>query len=285
MFSVSVIIPVFNDVAGIRTALKSLVQQSLPKDRYEIIVVDNNSTDGTFEAVEVFAKRSDHTVTLTRERKQGAYASRNRGIRAAKGEILAFTDADCVPLPDWVERGMDSLADTGAAFAAGRIDMTYGEKRPNVWEYFDAARKLNQQVYVEKAGFGATANLFVRRRLFETYGLFRSDLQSGGDYEFGRRLTTSGERLVYSDKAVVSHPARATFAAIFKKSRRIALGQKQLDKMGLLAHGRLSIGKLKPVRGVPVLRHVPLTRKRRLVLLAVANFFNYYNLFQRLRLG
>jgi GT2 family glycosyltransferase len=160
--------------------------------------------------------------------------------------------------------------------------MIFKEKRPNIWEYFDAARKLNQRAYVDKAGFGATANLFVRRRLFDKYGLFQSDLESGGDYEFGRRLTTAGEKLVYADRAIVRHPARKSFKAVLNKSKRVAKGQKQLEDMGLLEHGTLSRQSLRPVRRFPKMDGVLLNAKQRLAVVVLANFFKYSNLLRRL---
>jgi hypothetical protein len=160
--------------------------------------------------------------------------------------------------------------------------MIFKQKHPNIWEYFDAARKLNQRAYVEKAGFGATANLFVRRVLFDTYGLFRSNLQSGGDYEFGRRLTTAGEKLVYIDSAIVRHPARRSFKAVLNKSKRVAKGQKQLEDIGLLEHCPLSWQSLKPVRQCPRMDAILLSAKQRLAVVAMATFFKYYNFLKRL---
>lgn len=279
---ISVVIPVFNDAARIRTALESLVAQSLPKDRYEVIVVDNNSTDGTCNVVDDFIRRSNHGVTLTRERKQGSYASRNQGIRVAKGGILAFTDADCVPRHDWLEKGIGALCDSEVSVVVGRIDMTFEGTHPNVWEYFDAARKLKQEEYVEKVGFGTTANLFVKKRIFDEYGNFRDDLTSGGDYEFGRRLTKAGECLAYAENAVVYHPARRSFGAILKKSKRVAEGQKQLERLKLLEHGRISFRTLIPVKEGPALEGVVSNRARRMRMTLLANLMKYFNLIHRI---
>lgn len=282
MLSVSVIIPVFNDASGIRTALKGLVQQSFPKDRYEIIVVDNNSTDGTCDAVDAFMRRSNHAIILTRERKQGSYASRNQGIRVAKGGILAFTDADCVPRHDWLEKGIGALFDFEVPMVGGWIDMTFEGTHPNVWEYFDAARKLKQEEYVKKVGFGATANLFVKKGVFDEYGNFRDDLTSGGDYEFGRRLTKAGECLAYAENAVVYHPARRSFRAILKKSKRVAEGQKQLERLKILEHGRISLRTLIPVKEGPALDGVVSNRAQRMRMILLANLMKYFNLICRI---
>ena len=280
---VSVIMPVYNDASGIEISLKALVAQVYPHDAYEVIVVDNGSSDGTPQVVRQFQERYPELVHLAVEdQTQGSYAARNRGIHAARGEILAFTDADCIPVPEWLEEGVKAVVKEQAAFAAGQIRMFFEGERPNTWEYLDSAQKLNQKAYVERAGFGATANLFVRSALFCEYGPFRSELQSGGDYEFGRRLTEAGERLIYAEKAIVYHPARASFRSILKKSKRVAGGQKQLRKMGLLHHGALSWRSLVPLRRCPPLGNVSPSICQRLAVLLMANYFKYYNILQRL---
>lgn len=280
---VSVVIPVYNDTLGIHKAFKALVNQTYPRDAYEIIVADNGSTDETLQVVRQFQEQHSDTMHLVVENLiQSSYAARNKGIHVARGEILAFTDADCVPIPEWLEEGVKAIVEETAAFAAGQIKMTFQGKEPNIWEHLDAARKLNQRAYVEDAGFGATANLFVRRDLFDKYGLFRDDLQSGGDYEFGRRLTKSGEKLVYAERAIVHHPARRTFESILEKSRRVAKGQKQLQEMGLLEHGTLSWRSLIPARRCPSLDGVSLNMMQRLAVVLMVSFFQYYNLINRL---
>jgi len=280
---VSVIVPVYNDAAGIEIALGPLAAQSYPYDGYEVIVADNGSLDETPQVVRQFQEQHPDLIHLVVEDQvKSSYAARNKGIQSARGQILAFIDADCIPVPEWLEEGVRAMVEEDAAFAAGQIKMTFRGEEPNIWEYLDAARKLDQRAYVESAGFGATANLFVRRDLFDTYGLFRGDLQSGGDYEFGRRLTRSGEKLVYAARAIVHHPARSTFESILKKSRRVARGQKQLQEMGLLEHGVLSWRSLIPVRRCPSLNGVSLNVAQRLAVVLMANFFRCYNILVRL---
>ena len=244
---VSVIVPVFNDPVGIETVLRALLVQSYPPDRYDVIIADNGSTDETPQIVARIQKQNPALIHLVVENEiRSSYAARNRGICAAKGEILAFTDADCVPVPHWIEAGVASLQHDLAACGGGRIEFTYKSELPSVFEYFDSTRKLNQQSYVETSGFAATANFFARRHLFDRYGLFRDDLVSGGDYEFGRRVTGQGEKMIYMSDALVCHPARSTFRAIYTKSKRVALGQSQLERLGLLAQGE------RPLRRLPV---------------------------------
>ena len=248
----TVIVPVYNESCGIKKALEALVVQSFPRDKYEIVAVDNGSTDETPQIVARMSKQYPGLIKLVFERQtQGSYAARNQGIQAAKGDILAFTDADCVPTPDWLKSGVASLQEEGATCGGGRIEFTFRSGRPNIYEYLDSAQKLKQQTYVECSGFAATANFFARREVFSRYGLFMEELISGGDYEFGRRLTTHGEKLIYIENAVVFHPARASFSALYKKTKRVAVGQRALTRLGLLEHGSLSWRRLLPCASLP----------------------------------
>lgn len=86
----SVIVPFWNAGRYVRRCIESLLSQSLPQSEYELLFIDNNSTDGSDQVVAAFP-----AVRLLREAKQGSYAARNRGLAEARGEILVFTDPDC----------------------------------------------------------------------------------------------------------------------------------------------------------------------------------------------
>ena len=287
---VSVVVPVLDDATGIERTLEALLAQTYPTDRFEVLVTDNGSEDDSREVVERAAAASPGRVRLLTEfETRSSYAARNVGIRVARGTVLAFTDADCAPVQDWLEQGVRVLETEDAAYVAGHVEMTFRNRRPNVWELYDALSKMNQQRYMERYGFGATANLFVRRGCVDRHGAFRAGLESGGDYEFGRRLARGGERGVYAGGAVVQHPARATRRAILAKQRRILRGRVQLERLGLLEHGRLTWRSFVPVRQVPEnrLRQIEdgipaLGSGQRVGLLVVANFVRYLMLLTRL---
>ena len=121
--------------------------------------------------------------------------------------------------------------------------------------------------------------------MFDRYGLFRCDLISGGDFEFGRRLTGSGEKMIYIPEAVVKHPARSTLRAILKKSRRVAEGERQLQDLGLYEHRKVSWRQLVPVKSSVVAPgwngRVSVFEKIRIV--ALNNCVRWLNFFTRLR--
>ena len=246
------IVPVLNDAPGIAACLEALLLQTYPPSRYEIIVADNGSTDGTRAVVERIAAGATGRVRLVIESAvRSSYAARNRALQEARGEIIACTDADCTPTSTWLQHGVRVLVPQGTGAVAGRVDFTYRGERPNAFEYWDSAVHMNQERLVRRFGYGATANLFTYARMFERHGPFRSDLMSGGDKEFGYRLRLAGEPVSYASDAVVRHPARATLAAAFAKSLRLARAHRRLHRLGVLSSRRACARRLLQVVDCP----------------------------------
>jgi glycosyltransferase involved in cell wall biosynthesis len=216
---VSVVIPFYGTrIEPLHHCLKALDNQSYPVGLTEIIVVDNNGSP--ILSAELIS--SDLTWRLAHQPKPGSYAARNRGISLAKGKVIAFVDADCQPDRDWLVNGVRTLvADPGLGFVGGRIAFTFAGKKPTVVEAYDALMYLQQQGYVEKACFGATANLFTRDLVIKSAGPFDEAFLSGGDREWGRRVCGLSYRRAYSAEAKVFHPARKTAVELIRKTRRI----------------------------------------------------------------
>src|SRR3990170_3006911 len=101
---ISVIVPVYNDAQRIGKCIESLLQQTYPHEKYEVIIIDNGSTDETREVIKKYPVK-----LLIEDKIQSSYAARNKGIKNAKGEVIAFTDSDCIPGNDWIERGVANL--------------------------------------------------------------------------------------------------------------------------------------------------------------------------------
>src|ERR1041385_9155423 len=104
---VSVVIPVLGDAERLALCLDALDRQTLPANRFEVIVVDNASDRD--EAIAAVVAEHAPRFRLLHEPRPGSYAARNRAIADARGTIIAFTDADCIPRPDWLERGIAAL--------------------------------------------------------------------------------------------------------------------------------------------------------------------------------
>ncbi len=221
MTSVSVIVPVYNERERLARCLDALHRQTYPADRYEVVVVDN----GSDRPPEALAERYDG-VRLLVERRRGSYAARNRGIAAANGALLAFTDADCVPARDWLEQGVACFERSPeCGMVAGRIEVTaLRPGRPTACERYDQLFYLDQERAVTKGHYGATANLFTSREVLCAVGPFDASLKSSGDNEWGQRVHRAGFAQVYCPGAVVRHPARRSLRALLRKELRIAGG-------------------------------------------------------------
>jgi glycosyltransferase involved in cell wall biosynthesis len=220
---VSVIVPVWNSPELIATCLSALTAQTYPRDRFEVLVVDNASTDSTGEAARRFP-----ITTLLSEPTPGSYHARNRGLKEARGEYVAFTDADCIPAPDWIEKAIDSaLRHPNAGVLAGRIELfrTHPQDR-EVYEWYERLFSFRQDIGAQK-GFCATANWLSPRDAVLAAGSFQADRKSGSDGELAARLRNLGKPIVYVEDMVVRHPVRGTFQELARKRRRLTGGRWQ----------------------------------------------------------
>lgn len=234
----TIIIPAFNEHTLLGACLEAAARQDYPADRFEIIVVDNGSEPPLALPAGLLVEPK---VRLTIEAAPGSYAARNKGIRMAEGEILAFTDADCRPKADWLRRAIEHLAAmrTDAAQVGGRISITPKDPRaPKLAELYDMCFGLRQSRYVTEYGFAATANMVTTRRAFEIAGLFDARLKSSGDHEWGARAAIHGIDLGYCEAAEVIHPARAEITQILKQARRQVGGRREINRTPAYAHAR-----------------------------------------------
>ncbi len=216
---VSVIIPVYNDAERLKLCLARLAEQTYAS--YEVIVVDNGSADLT--AVKAVVDTYEF-ASLTTEERPGSYAARNRGIAIAQGQILAFTDADCIPAVDWIEQGVSQLqAHPDCGFVAGAINI-FMRNPDHPVELFESVMGLSQQTFVACDHFGATANLFTRPDVFERVGVFNAALKSSGDREWGQRVFAAGLPQIYAKTVCIDHPARPSFAELSRQASRHAGG-------------------------------------------------------------
>jgi glycosyltransferase involved in cell wall biosynthesis len=219
--AVSVIIPAHNAAGRLPTLLAALGAQGAERETFEVIVVDDASSDETALVVE----DSDVARLVSATVSRGSYAARNLAIAQARGSVLAFTDTDCTPATDWIANGLAALE--RADIIAGHVDVQIGE-RPTAATLLGIARRhIDQEHRVTHHGFGATANLWMRRRVMDEIGPFRDDLISGGDAEFGHRAQVAGLSLRYAEEVLVTHPPRSQAKALLKKQLRLGYGAAQ----------------------------------------------------------
>ncbi|MEP0923428.1 glycosyltransferase family A protein [Leptolyngbya sp. ST-U4] len=222
---VSVIVPVYNDRLRLELCLTAL--QSQTYSNFEILVVDNNSTENIYSVCEKFPN-----VCYLFEPTPGNNAARNCGIQYAAGEVIAITDSDCVPDVDWLKQGA-KLFETHpeVGLMGGHIQFFFKGKKPTVAEYVDSICYLQQETYITRDHYAAGANLLVRREVFEQVGGFDDRLMNLGDKEFGQRVYESGWLLAYVANAIVFHPARPHLKALLTKLRRQIRAQHKLSAL------------------------------------------------------
>ena len=218
---VSVVIPVFNDGQRLEKCLEALEQQTYPRDCYELVVIDNASTEDIKSLVARFPK-----AHYCYEPRAGSYAARNKGLSVAVGEIIAFTDSDCIPAFNWIERGVATLREfPDCGLVGGAIKLFY--RNPNRLtgvEIYESLKGFPQKKYIEEERFGATANVFTYRKTIDAVGQFNAELKSGGDSEWGKRVAAAGYCLHYADDVEVAHPARSTYTELYRKIVRVMSG-------------------------------------------------------------
>lgn len=165
---VSVVVPLYNEERWVDECVPALLAQEYPPDRYEILVVDNNSTDQSLARVGRYPR-----VRLLHEPTQGDYAARNRGIEEAKGEIIAFTDADTAPRPGWLRAIVDAMTNSEVSLLVGRLEYSGRSRTLHFLEAYEAEK--GEFVFgsgIPAIYFGYTCNMAVSRSLFDRIGPF-----------------------------------------------------------------------------------------------------------------
>jgi len=219
---ITVLVCTYNRSQSLGTTLESVVSQALAREySWEILVVDNNSSDETRKVVEGFQRRYPELVRYFLEPQQGVAHARNAGICRARGEILAFIDDDETAAPNWLQNLTANLHNGEWAGTGGRILFPPGFLPPrwlltNEWFAsgplcsFDKGPNAGE---LSEPPF--TANMAIRREVFDKAGAFRTDLGRSGnsmisneDTEFGRRVMAAGFRLRYEPSAVTCHPVQ-----------------------------------------------------------------------------
>lgn len=222
---ISVVVPVLNRANMIGSLLDSLLRQDYPKERYEIIVVDNGSSDGTPHVVERYPVR-----LLEETRRCSAYVARNRGIEASRGTLIAFTDSDCVAASNWLR-----------ALVAGWNDLEFGAFAGQILGYAPrtlVARFLTRRWSIDYHNsqifpylpYAPTGNVAYRRRIFELVGSFDEALPSGGDTDLAWRMQEqTAYRIAYRPEAVVYHRHESTVWGMFQQYARYGEGVGHLE--------------------------------------------------------
>lgn len=221
--SVSVVIPVLNGAHTVGDTLSALTNQAAYPGETEIIVVDNGSSDGTAEVVRNFP------VTLLCEPKRGPSAARNRGLNAARGEVVAYLDADTLPTRRWLAEIVTPFLDPKIFLVAGRL-ISY---RPETTaEKFYARFYLDREEQDAQAAqfpFAPSANMAVRRQAALAIGGWDEDFRVAQDMELSYRLVTEFKTTIhYQRNALVFLRTRATNEDLNRQAFKYGQGRAKL---------------------------------------------------------
>lgn len=197
---ISVIIPTFNRKEYLKKAISALLKQTYPHDRYEIIVVDDYSTDATQRLIEDMAKASDVKITYYANNKaKGQTIARNIGFQKAKGEYVASTDDDMEVSEDWLVKGLSYFRDSDVSAVEGRVLSTDTKTAP-----------FYHNMSMEGSTYG-TGNIFYRKAVLDSTGGLDEHLNQwhnyGSHYELGLRILDKGGKIVYGSDVVAHHPS------------------------------------------------------------------------------
>jgi glycosyltransferase involved in cell wall biosynthesis len=209
---ISVIVPMRNGMPWLEQQLRALVEQEC-EEPWEVVVADNNSTDESGSVVQEWSSRFPLIRLVDASNAKGPGGTRNVGVEASRGELLAFCDADDVVHPGWLLAHLSALAD--ADVSAGYFDpwSLNGLPPPSPPSYAPPPG-LTLFGFLPAAGSG---NLGFRRRAFEDLGGFADDLATGEDLDLSWRAQLAGYRYVSSPDAVVARRDQQGFTAVYRR--------------------------------------------------------------------
>ncbi len=208
--NVTIIIPVLNRAADLRRCLESLGRQTVSSSQFDVLVVDNGSTDDSAQVAREWGAR---VITETR---RGPAHARNRGIQASEGDWIAFIDSDCVAHPDWLERLLRPTLDTPApGFCAGAL--LPGSLDTSLERYIAARGIMDPERCMKQDDFSfpfaMTANAFFSRKALELAGGFDPSLRVGEDADLCWRIAWAGFEGRYLPEARVDHYHRTSLSS------------------------------------------------------------------------
>ncbi len=221
---VSVIIPTYNDWARLAICVKALSEQTYPKEKFEVIIVNNNAADQTPAGFSLPAN-----FTIITEAKPGSYAARNAALKIVNGDVLAFTDSDCIPDKKWIENAVAYFSQhEDCSRIAGSIAIFPNGPKATTTDHYNTIFEFPQVSYAA-AGTGVTANLFTYKKVFDAVGPFDDKLFSLGDLEWGKLAHKAGFKIHYVANVIVKHPSR-TLSDLITKVKRIGGGQAKFEQ-------------------------------------------------------
>jgi glycosyltransferase involved in cell wall biosynthesis len=241
---ISVVIPTLNRAGDIRACIAAMEKQDLPKKKYEIIVVDNGSTDGTQEFLG--QKADEGVLRFLIQEKRGAGAARNLGVGNSAAKFIAFTDDDCIPEPGWLSALLAGFPDDEKCAGIGGPILSTDEKNvvSRYWKYcrvWDRMGSGGRTVHIP------TMNVLYRRSALLDVGIFDEDVVGIEDIHLSQKITRKGYYLKYIDGGRVCHKEPTDIGTIYRKCHLNGRGTAIVArKMG----ARLKTGRLRLIKSL-----------------------------------
>lgn len=223
--TVSIIVPVKNCADKIKSLLDSLMKVDYAKNKFEVVIVDGNSTDNTWEVV------APYPVRLLIEEGRGLNAARNTGLRHSKGEIIAFTDGDCVVPKNWLNKIIENFQDKGVGCVGGSASRYYDDF---LSQYSDESimpvlRRFKKKEILSEVKpplqYPAGCNMAVRREVFDRVGVFDESIKYGFDEdELVERICRAGYKMVLDPEVSIAHKHRSSILELLRQTFRYGRG-------------------------------------------------------------
>ncbi|MHB8628329.1 MAG: glycosyltransferase family 2 protein [Aggregatilineales bacterium] len=204
--SVSIVMPTYNRAHFLDRCLPPLLAQSYPLNRYDLILVDDGSTDDTVSRANELARGWQGKFNVVQKPNGGAASARNAGWRASNADVIAFIDSDCVAGPDWLKTLLTALRDANADGVGGPI--VGGDIDNHVARYLEASQMYRHRVRNGQVDYLITGNVAFSRTALAEVGGFKDMRGAGGeDPDLSFQLRDHGHKLTVTDDlaAAVTH--------------------------------------------------------------------------------
>ena len=234
--TITLVIPTYNRPQRLRECLAAVAALDYPREQFDVVVVDDGSPQAVAPVVDEVVASTNRTLRATtiRQPNAGPAAARNRGARHATGDLLAFTDDDCAPAPDWLHQMAARLVEQPDALVGGRtinalVDNPVSEAAQSLIDYIYSYE--NQRP--GDARFFASNNIAMSTACFHDVGGFDTSypLAAGEDREFCDRWRTSGLPRIYAPEAIIHHRHALTVRSFWRQNFNYGRGAYQVHQM------------------------------------------------------